>query len=133
MPLIYSGQEAGMNKRLRFFDKDTIEWKKNSMRQLFTKLNHLKKVNKALWNGTAGGEMIPLETNNSDVFAFTRTKNENKIFAVFNFSNNAQKVMIDNQAVTGNYKDAFTGSKRKISANRLELELKPWEYILYSK
>ena len=26
MPLIYSGQEAGLNKKLRFFDKDTIPW-----------------------------------------------------------------------------------------------------------
>ena len=26
MPLLYSGQEAGLNKRLAFFEKDTIEW-----------------------------------------------------------------------------------------------------------
>jgi glycosidase len=26
MPLLYSGMEAGLDKRLRFFDKDTIDW-----------------------------------------------------------------------------------------------------------
>jgi glycosidase len=26
MPLIYSGQEAGLDKRLKFFDKDEIDW-----------------------------------------------------------------------------------------------------------
>ena len=26
MPLLYSGQETGLDKRLRFFEKDTVEW-----------------------------------------------------------------------------------------------------------
>ena len=26
MPLIYSGMEADINKRLEFFEKDSIEW-----------------------------------------------------------------------------------------------------------
>ena len=26
MPLLYSGQEAGLNKRLKFFEKDEIAW-----------------------------------------------------------------------------------------------------------
>ena len=27
MPLVYSGQEAGLDKRLEFFEKDAINWK----------------------------------------------------------------------------------------------------------
>ena len=61
MPLVYSGQEAGMNKSLRFFDKDTIEWKKSDFREIYSKLIHLKLKNKALWNGNAGGEMNRLK------------------------------------------------------------------------
>ena len=30
MPLVYSGQEAGLNRSLKFFDKDPIEWKETS-------------------------------------------------------------------------------------------------------
>ncbi|NCO56430.1 MAG: alpha-amylase, partial [Bacteroidetes bacterium] len=56
MPLIYSGQEAGLNKRLKFFDKDTIEWKKDDFFNLYETLIALKKRNKALWNGAYGGD-----------------------------------------------------------------------------
>ena len=28
MPLLYTGQEASMKKRLRFFEKDTVDWSK---------------------------------------------------------------------------------------------------------
>jgi glycosidase len=47
-PLIYSGQEAGIDKRLRFFEKDTIEWKEHEMAQLYKKLNLLKAQNRVL-------------------------------------------------------------------------------------
>jgi hypothetical protein len=43
--LIYSGQEAGLWKRLAFFDKDLIEWKDDKLFTLFAKLNRLKKEN----------------------------------------------------------------------------------------
>ncbi len=75
MPLVYSGQEAGMNKALRFFDKDTIEWKKSSFRDLYTKLIHLKLSNEALWNGLSGSEMKRIKTNKDDkIFSFVREK-----------------------------------------------------------
>jgi len=35
IPLIYSGQESAMSKRLRFFDKDTIPWGTTRWRSLF--------------------------------------------------------------------------------------------------
>ncbi|MEZ5082497.1 MAG: alpha-amylase family glycosyl hydrolase [Bacteroidales bacterium] len=35
LPLIYSGQEAGNHRRLKFFDKDEIEWKKDKMFGLY--------------------------------------------------------------------------------------------------
>ena len=62
MPLIYSGQEAGLNKRLSFFDKDTIRWDDYKLAGFFATLNKLKHGNKALWNGTAGGPLVILKT-----------------------------------------------------------------------
>jgi glycosidase len=35
IPMIYTGQEAGLNKRLRFFEKDTISWSDTTCR-IFT-------------------------------------------------------------------------------------------------
>ncbi|MCB8995614.1 MAG: alpha-amylase, partial [Bacteroidales bacterium] len=45
MPLIYNGQEACLNKRLLFFEKDTINWIDCDMKDFYTKLNALKAEN----------------------------------------------------------------------------------------
>ena len=133
VPLIYSGQEVGMNKRLRFFDKDTIEWKANPMREIFSKLNGLKKRNQALWNGETGGKIKSTATGNENVFAFTREKNSNKVFALFNFSSQTQQVRLNSEMINGTYSELFSNKKVTITNNKYEVTLKPWDYLLYTK
>ncbi len=133
MPLIYTGQEAGMNKRLRFFDKDTVNWKPDEMRGIYTMLDRLKKTNKALWNGTYGGEIHSIDCGNENVYSFTRVKDGNKVFAVFNFSKSPQKVKINSAAIAGTYKDVFNKGAKRVIKNDYEAELKPWEYKVFSK
>ena len=133
MPLVYSGQEAGMNKELRFFDKDTIEWKKSSFRDLYTKLIHLKLINKALWNGISGGKMERLKTNNDEnIFAFLREKDNNKIFAIFNLSAENQKIDINDKRIEGSYKDLFTG-KNNLLTDECDVNLPAWGYRILIK
>ena len=133
MPLIYSGQEAGLDKELRFFDKDTIDWRQSSYRELYTKLVHLKLKNKALWNGLSGGEMQRVKTNNDkNVFAFMREKDGNKVFAIFNLSNENVHVTSNSDAAEGSYKNLFDGNKIKLSDEH-KWDLKPWDYKVYYK
>jgi glycosidase len=128
MPLLYSGQEAGLNKRLSFFDKDTIEWKQSELENLYTKLFRLKLNNKALANGSAGGKMIPLIKNRrSDVFAFIRKKNSDAVLVVLNLSSSNHEFKIKNSEINGNYFDLF--SEKKINVyDSLDLKLEPWGY-----
>jgi len=46
MGLVYSGQEADLNKRLRFFEKDTISWENLANADIYTTLNNLKRKTK---------------------------------------------------------------------------------------
>jgi glycosidase len=131
MPLVYSGQEAGMHKRLRFFDKDTIDWKKSDFRELYTKLIHLKLKNKALWNGIAGGEMNRLNTNDdTNIFAIERGKDGNKIVAVFNLSTNEREVKLNSDKLVGEFTNLFDGTKVKLQKEN-SFKLKPWGYLVY--
>jgi cyclomaltodextrinase / maltogenic alpha-amylase / neopullulanase len=133
MPLIYSGQEAGMNKPLKFFDKDTIEWKNSSFRDLYTKLIHLKLINKALWNGLSGGEMERVHTNNDEnIFSFIREKGNSKVFTIFNLSPQNQKIKINNNSIKGNYEDFFANKKIPVNAD-FNIELPPWGYKVFVK
>lgn len=127
-PLIYSGQEAGLNKRLRFFEKDTINWKNHEMAGMYKKLNQFKENNKALWNGRYGGPIDTLKTNaKKRIFAFTRKKDKSEILAVFNFSDKPIDVSFKNLESEKTFKDIF--SDKKASANK-KLKMEPWGYFL---
>jgi glycosidase len=130
--LIYNGQEVGFNRRLKFFEKDSIDWKDSEMFGFYQKLIQLRKTNKALWNGDAGGKMIRVATNkDSAVFAFTREKEGNKLLVILNLSPKIQKIRLKSNHITGNYTNAFT-KKMETFAKNSWLILDPWAYKIYS-
>ncbi len=72
MPLIYSGQESGLDKRLEFFEKDPIDWKQFEHEDFYRELLTLKRNNPALWNGDYGAKPHFVETGNERVVSFVR-------------------------------------------------------------
>jgi len=131
MPLIYSGQEAGLNKRLAFFEKDVIPWREHPFFALYQKLISLKKENPALWHGQNGGAYSPVITSEANsVFAFIRSTIKQKILVVTNLSNATRTFQLKGTDYAGDYTDMFTGEKSIISAET-RLTLQPWDYKLY--
>lgn len=129
IPLIYSGQEAGLNKRLKFFEKDEIDWSDLSMQEFYKKLIELKKKNPALWNGDAGGEVNIFETTSNNVLAFERVKDGNRVIVIMNLSKEACAVEIKIGNSAGEYQQFFTSQNFNLSPQQ-KLELEPWEYIV---
>lgn len=135
MPLLYSGQEAGNTKALKFFERDPIEWKPHPFKSLYSRLFHLKARNQALWNGQAGGEMKRLHTEQDEqVFSFTREKGKNKVVGVFNLSPQSLNVTLPATAMKGRFKNALNDTALpKAKQGKFELTLKPWEYQVFIK
>jgi glycosidase len=133
MPLVYSGQEAGLNKSLRFFDKDTIVWKEHPFAGIYKKLFVLKHTNQALWNGHWGGEMTRIVNDKADhVISFAREKNGDKIISVFNFYDKPVNVKLNSKYHKGTYTELFTGMKYEINPDD-EISIGPWGYLVLVK
>jgi len=130
IPLIYSGQEAGLKKRLLFFEKDTINWSNLEMQKFYQSLVSLKKNNVALWNGVAGGPKKFVETSApQQVLAFTREKEDNQALAIFNLS--AQPVEATIQLPqAGDYKEYFSGEEKTFEKGST-LKLEQWGYQVF--
>lgn len=130
MPLIYSGQEEPLRKRLEFFEKDEIPWKDYAYADFYKTLFQLKKRNRALWNGVHGG--LARRVNAHDhVYAYVRDKDDDKIVVILNLS--AQPQVTTLTEATGMLRDAFQNIGVEIAAGT-ELSLEPWEYrVLSSK
>jgi hypothetical protein len=117
MPLVYTGQEASFNRRLRFFDKDTVDWSGPSAAGFYHAMLELKHRNAALANGAAGGPQLHLATDGGDrVYAFTRTAGANTVLVAVNFGDAPAHVSYTALPHAGAYTDWFTKTSASLAA-----------------
>lgn len=133
MPLIYNGQEAGFNRRLQFFEKDSISWTGDkSYEEMYKKLISLKKENRAL---DVPFTQMPeeIKTDRADaVLVLKRFANENIVLSVFNFSADSVKVSLSEGVAGGDYK-VFNDSITVNLKNGSEIELEPYGFRIFFK
>ena len=109
MPLLYTGQEVSLRKRLRFFEKDTVDWRGPSLAEFYKSVFDLKHTQAALANGPWGGPQVRLKGDSSDrVYAFTRTQGANTVVVALNFSSKPVAVSYSALGQPGRYTDWFT-------------------------
>ncbi len=130
IPLVYSGQEAKMDKRLRFFEKDTIDFSEVPLADFYTTLLKVRKDNEALWSGDFGGRSIQVNADNMEnVYAFSRSKNGNNVVVMLNLSGEPQSFDLKEGYISGSHVEVFSGESFEISE---AVELAPWEYRVFT-
>ena len=118
LPLLYTGQEASLSKRLRFFEKDTVDWRGQSLASFYRAVFDLKHANHALWNGAEGGDQLRLQTNGGDrIYAFTRTRGANTVLVAVNFGAGPARVSFRGLSHPGDYTDWFAKSRATLGAS----------------
>ena len=132
MPLIYSGQEAGLDHRLQFFIKDSINWNLKDFAPFYKTLNALKHENGALWNPPYGGAFISLDNTSPDkVVSFMREKGKLKVVVIMNLSKEIVSVRLKDSRADEDYTDVFKQSKFTLSSANLDINLQPWGYWVF--
>lgn len=133
MPLIYSGQEAGNDKRLEFFERDPIVWREHPLGELYRKLFALKRANTALWNARWGARMINVPNSvPASIFSFVRRNDQDKVFAVINLSPASRTVTFLESLCHGAYTDFVTDEPVKVDDDT-SMTLQPWSYRILVK
>ena len=132
LPLIYSGQEMPNYKRLKFFDKDPIEWTGQYLLNDFYKaLLTLRKRNRALRAADPEGVTRRIHTGADDrCFGFVRVEGEDEVLVLLNFSGGQLKLDTALWGGEGAFKDIFTAREYKLPS---AIELGPWGYVVLEK
>ncbi|WP_026934065.1 alpha-amylase family glycosyl hydrolase [Christiangramia echinicola] len=131
MPLIYSGQEYDMDKRLLFFEKDTIPKTKGKVYPLLEKLGELKNTNPALNGGKEAASYANVNTSAEDkIIAYKREKNGETLYYVANMTSEPVSFKAE---IEGDFIEYMSGSEVSFSKDQ-EMQFGPWEYkILINK
>jgi alpha-amylase len=128
MPLIYSGQEYDLNHRLKFFEKDSIPKTKGNTWNLLKKLGDLKNNHLAFHGGKIAASYERLSSENENVVAFKRSKEDAEVYFIGNLSNQAQSFIVD---LEGTYDDLLLN--KSLVINQKKIQLAPWQYYLLIK
>ncbi|MEZ4798403.1 MAG: alpha-amylase family glycosyl hydrolase [Flavobacteriales bacterium] len=139
MPLVYSGQEGGEQypdgkpHRLRFFDKDTVNWNGYKYEDFYSTLFHAHKDNPALWNGSLGGSAKRIKTSSDDViYAFSRKVDKNEVVVLLNFSDKPQKIDFIDDLPEGDFLSIFNNETFSIYSKG-DVKLPAYGYQVFVK
>ncbi len=134
IPLIYSGQELPNKKRLKFFEKDFIEWNdKYALHDFFKKLLLLRKSNPALKAGNIDSVIRLANNAGQFVFSFLRKNAGHEALIILNLSREDKPfVEITDNMLTGAFTNVFSNAVQDFTVRKY-FALRPWEYQVYSK
>lgn len=131
MPLIYTGQETGMNRAFEFFEKDKApSWEpRNAYFTFYQNLNRLKHTEHALAAGLEGGEMVSYATASPDLIVFSREKDNSKVVVLANLGKENTEVKFSGKTpkVDGMI-NFFTEEDAQLPAT-----LAPGQYLVFIK
>jgi alpha-amylase len=136
IPLVYSGQEIPLkDHRLKFFDKDTIaHMGEYALHDFYKTLLHLHTHNPALRAGDPTVQTFILKTSNEmNVFAYLRKKDDNEVLVLLNFSSrNDHDLFILDENVEGSFKNIFSGKANDFGIGK-KMEIRAWEYLVFER
>lgn len=132
VPMIYNGQEIGLDRRLEFFERDPIVWPKEThpTTKLYQVMTQLRREHPALHTGAP---MRRLDTtDNATFYVVERAVGTKKVVGIFNLTPKDAKADLFDPALAGEWRDAFTGETVKLDA-LVPLDLKGWRYRVLVK
>ncbi|MES1222834.1 MAG: alpha-glucosidase C-terminal domain-containing protein, partial [Bacteroidota bacterium] len=133
VPLIYSGQELPNKKRLKFFDKDVIDWNGNyELHDFYKSLLRLHANNPAMRAGDSSVSTYRPKTTDGRIFSFVRKNGNDEVVVVLNLSPDNVHFKFTDDLASGNFKNIFSGEQTDIN-QAVEFNLRAWSYYVFEK
>jgi alpha-amylase len=135
VPLLYSGQELPNKKRLKFFERDPIEWTgKNELDSFYRSLLKQKRDHPALRGGDARAATLRIQTSHpGSVLCYLRKNGEREVFVIMNLSSSPLSVSISDSRVKGVFTNTFSPELVNDFDYSRKFELAAWEAEVYQK
>jgi glycosidase len=127
IPLVYSGQEEPVLRKIEFFEKDPMTFQKFEWAGFYKKLLVLRKNNAALAADAAFKKVNAGDAN--AVYAYKREKDNQKIFVILNLSKTEQTIKVNDKDLQGNPYNVFMGTTEALTDKEWKIE--PWGYVVY--
>src|SRR5664279_4657087 len=132
IPMIYSGQEMPNKKRLKFFEKDTIEWNGNfELHDFYKTLLTLHASSKCMRAGDLNVlTKIVSHPDDHQVFAYARRNGDDQVLVILNCSPGELNFQV--KGVHGVFRNVFGGRDVNFDTED-HVFVKSWGYLVFEK
>ena len=126
LPLLYTGQEKGLHKRLKFFEKDTVvENRDYDYFKFYQSLIVLRKDFAPFYSTPTNNKIVCTPTGNANLLMFNRDNENDKVIVAINMSSTTVKL---NPGLPQNCKYLL-----QEGYNQNKEELNPWGYVIVKR
>lgn len=131
IPLLYSGQELPNHKRLKFFDKDPIEWVAQPMMHEFYQALLKFRASNAVLQAGAQAQPQWLSTNlDHSVFVYKRKLADKYVVVLLNFTEYPVNIDFSLEFISSGYKKLFSSPSIESEA-KISLELGKYGFEVF--
>lgn len=127
IPLLYSGQEEPVLKKIEFFEKDPIKFGKYGRAKFYKTLLELRKNNEALAADASFKKVVV--GDEKAVYAFVREKGGKKILVILNLSSKPQTLKVNEKDFYGKPYNVFMYTNEPLDDRQWQID--PWGYVIY--
>jgi hypothetical protein len=126
IPMIYDGQEVGMNMPIAFpFTRVKIDWSKGAditaaYKKIIAFRNSSDEIKK--------GDLVSMCSY--DVCAFTKTFNKQQVLVIVNLRNESSKYIVPASLINTQWTNVFDQTAASIKE---QIQLQPYQYIILKK
>ncbi len=128
VPLVYSGQEEPVLRKVEFFEKDPMTFGKLGRAKFYKTLLELRKSNPALAADASFKKVVV--GDEKALYAFVREKAGKKVFVILNLSSTPQNISVVDASLQGNPYNVFMGTSEPLTNKPWSIE--PWGYAIYT-
>ncbi len=144
VPLVYTGDEIGLDHAIEFMQKDTVDWNSSEYdyRPLLAELGSIRSSNPALYCGNYGGEINYYDVDNKNIFSFYREMDGNRVKCIYNLSKREQTInlssVVDGTETVllhgvGSGNIDMTDAPVNEAGISGEVTMQPWEFWILSE
>ncbi len=131
IPLIYSGQEIPLEKRLEFFEKDTIDWpSKPALGDFYSTLLKIRKNHPAL-HADAPVYLLPV-SEPGQILAFKRKSGEEEVIVFLNLSAYPADFELQAIWIDGRFNEIFNGTEMVMHTG-LRIKMPAWSFLVFER
>ncbi len=132
IPLIYSGEELPLGKRLAFFDKDVIDWNGDvALHDFYNSLLTLRRKSKAITAGKLSKPVCMGGAIQKKILAFSRRMDNSVLIVLINMDDKGVEFHFSTEHIHGHYTNIFSGEKQYLGEGGI-VSLEPGEYLVLS-